>query len=259
MAETTYQARFQRAKTIAAAWVRENHPEIWRDARVAAGLTPETRKATCGTRSGTKAHRRRGEKPCDACRAERAARLGMVRTYRRVTPTPIVEWQKATRGVGEHLLARLLGAIGDPLIATPKTVTGKGVDRVIVEGGPYERTVSQLWRYCGWSPEHRPFAGMSQADMLGCGKGHAKMICRLLAEAQVKSNGAYRATYDASKAHAHEAHEDWTPGHCHNHALRVVAKAILRDLWRIRQGLPALVHDRSVLQGSIDERGERAA
>jgi hypothetical protein len=42
----------------------------------------------------------------------------------------------------------------------------------------------------------------------------------------------YRVTYDARRAHAAVTHPEWTDGHSHNDALRVSAKAILRDLWR---------------------------
>lgn len=175
-----------------------------------------------------------------AVAAEHDAKLAMCRTYRKVVPAEIVAWQKASRGIGEHLLARLLGVIGDPLIATPLRAEGAGPERHVVhDGDPYERTPAQLWRYCGWSPDHRPAKGATAADVLGFGKGKAKMISRLLAESCVKSGGPYRIVYDDAKAKAADAHDDWTPGHRHNHALRVTAKAILLDLWRVRKGLPA--------------------
>lgn len=42
----------------------------------------------------------------------------------------------------------------------------------------------------------------------------------------------YRVTYDERRAHTAVSRPDWTDGHSHNDALRVVSKAILRDLWR---------------------------
>jgi hypothetical protein len=42
----------------------------------------------------------------------------------------------------------------------------------------------------------------------------------------------YRVVYDIRRAHTAGTRPDWTDGHSHNDALRVVSKAILRDLWR---------------------------
>lgn len=41
----------------------------------------------------------------------------------------------------------------------------------------------------------------------------------------------YRVVYLARREHTAGTHPDWTPGHSHNDALRITAKAILRDLW----------------------------
>jgi hypothetical protein len=42
----------------------------------------------------------------------------------------------------------------------------------------------------------------------------------------------YRVVYDRRRAHTAVTRPDWTDGHSHNDALRVTAKAFLRDLWR---------------------------
>lgn len=42
----------------------------------------------------------------------------------------------------------------------------------------------------------------------------------------------YRVTYDERRAHTAVSRPDWTHGHSHNDALRVVSKEILKDLWR---------------------------
>lgn len=42
----------------------------------------------------------------------------------------------------------------------------------------------------------------------------------------------YRVVYDRRRAHTAVTRPDWTDGHSHNDAVRVAAKAILRDLWR---------------------------
>jgi hypothetical protein len=42
----------------------------------------------------------------------------------------------------------------------------------------------------------------------------------------------YRVVYDQRRMHTARTHPDWPDGHSHNDALRVAAKAFLRDLWR---------------------------
>jgi hypothetical protein len=43
---------------------------------------------------------------------------------------------------------------------------------------------------------------------------------------------AYRKVYERRRAHTATTHPEWTDGHSHNDALRVVSKEILKDLWR---------------------------
>jgi len=42
----------------------------------------------------------------------------------------------------------------------------------------------------------------------------------------------FRRVYDARRAHTAVTHPEWTDGHAQNDALRVVSKALLKDLWR---------------------------
>ena len=42
----------------------------------------------------------------------------------------------------------------------------------------------------------------------------------------------FRRVYDARRAHTSVTHPEWTDGHAQNDALRVVSKALLKDLWR---------------------------
>mgnify|MGYP000943717110 CR=1 FL=1 len=96
---------------------------------------------------------------------EHQAGLIMRRTYRRVVPASIVAWQKDTRGVGEHLLARLLGTIGHPRIATPHHWEGERAARVLVADAPFERNAAKLWAYCGMGdPARKKRAGMTASD-----------------------------------------------------------------------------------------------
>lgn len=60
----------------------------------------------------------------------------------------------------------------------------------------------------------------------------AKTRAYLIATSCIKSGGEYRAVYDRRRTLTATTHPDWTPGHSHNDALRIVSKRMLRDLWR---------------------------
>jgi hypothetical protein len=212
--------------------------------------------------------------------AEHQIGLAMRRSYRRLIRThfPAVEdWQKNTFGIGEHLLARLLGATGHPRLANPYTWMADppsehdcggtcGTDRHLVAEPPFERSLRQWYSYCGYGdPARKRRKGMTAEDAMALGNPRAKMLLHLLAEAAMKCRPPevspeaivraaptplaqpenvsvakpppagrfrYRRIYDEGRAR-YTDHDDWTAGHQHNAALRLIAKAILRDLWEI--------------------------
>ncbi len=169
--------------------------------------------------------------------AENELKKALGKQYKRTVPTPIQEWAKQTKGIGKtspHLLARLLGVIGHPVLATPHHWEGEGTDRVLVADPPFLRNVAKLWAYCGHGdPSRKRAKGMSAAQAASLGNPRAKMIVHLLAEAVIKSaNEDYRIVYDARREATAVIHPDWSKGHSHNDALHIVAKEILRDLWR---------------------------
>lgn len=141
-------------------------------------------------------------------------------------------------------------------------------------GDPGSRcTVSQLWAYCGYHvlPTNQSYCDTQDAPVGGDpsqsnqdssdlhpilvgvapkrqrGKqsnwnSTAKMRAYLIAESCMKQRRSpYRTVYDLRRAHTTLTHPEWTDGHRHNDALRITAKAILRDLWieaRRIEGLP---------------------
>lgn len=168
---------------------------------------------------------------------------------RQMRAHPLHPWVKAARGVGLKQAARLLSAIGDPYWNTLH-------DR--------PRTVSELWAYCGLhvlpadrvnnvardrhvggdqtsNPGH--LAGDAHTSSAGVAakrrKGQranwsntAKMRAFRIAEKVIQcGNPTYRALYDARRAHTAVTRPEWTAGHSHNDALRIVAKAVLKDMW----------------------------
>lgn len=185
--------------------------------------------------------------------AERGIALGMKRAMRTTVGPNVRAWQQTTPGIGEHLLARLLGDTLHPAIAWPHHWEGTGADRVLVAEEPYLRGLYQWWSYCGMGDAgRRKRAGMTADEAASLGRPSAKMLARLLAEASMKAGAhgkrkgscvddgegllhapgcgchRYRLVYDETKARHVES---VTKGHAHNRALRIVAKEILRDLW----------------------------
>ena len=134
---------------------------------------------------------------------EKTIKRELILTYRRVAGEQlpgVVEWQKASRGIGEPLMARLIGHLGHPRIATPYSwettapeghvcdETRCGSGRHLVAGRPFYRTVSQLWSYCGHGDASRKKQrGMSQADAFGLGNPTLKMLVWNLATACIKA------------------------------------------------------------------------
>lgn len=199
--------------------------------------------------------------------------LYMRRVMRKIAPE-ITAWQKETPGVGEHLLARLLGQIGHPVTTTVHAWEGTGTDRTLVAVGTKRRRVSDLWSYCGHGdPTRRARKGMTAEEAFGLGNPRAKMIVHLIAEGCMKAVGGsattetqptkasptrrrspYRDVYDtrrmdtAERVHAAPCvrcgpsgkpapeGSPWSAGHQHADALRVVGKEFLRDLWIVAGG-----------------------
>lgn len=192
----------------------------------------------------------------DLDRTEHAMGLAMARCYRRVIDPEIIMWQRRTAGIGEHLLARILGHVGHPVQTAAHHWEGSGAERVLIDDGPMDRRVSDLWSYCGHGdPERRKTKGMSAEEGAALGNPQAKMLVHLLAEACMKCTASpYREVYDqARERYADRTHaapcvrcgpsgkpapegSPWSAGHQHAAALRLVGKEILRDLWIIGRG-----------------------
>lgn len=251
--------------------------------------------------------------------SENLVRLAMVRKFRKVAPE-IREWSKsdAAVGIGEHLLARLLGVIGHPVIAVPHRWVGTGSDRVLEEGEPFRRNLYKLYSYAGvGDPSRKRRKGMSESDAAALGNPRAGTILHIMAEGTIKCVGSaitgpvpsgapladtshqsvegealtnsrdpltgdlsvvtspqaseaptprdgddslatvdddvptkpriparkrspYRDIYDLGREkyadRVDDKGEPWSLMHCHRAALRLVKKAILKDLWLIAGG-----------------------
>jgi len=188
-----------------------------------------------------------------AARSEAEWKKALRNAYRVEVPEPIRRWQAESRGIGEHGLARLLGTLGHPVLAFPHYRD----NGELVGGDPYLRNVGKLWAYAGFGdPTLRRRRGMAADDALALGNQRLKTLVWLLAVAAMKQGDTtvpghttsethrrsaggdtpvpdtrlgYRGIYDQGRARY--ATRDWTAGHQHAAALRLVAKAILKDLW----------------------------
>jgi len=205
----------------------------------------------------------------------------MRKCYKRIAPPEIRAWQVETLGMGDHLVARLLGHMGHPVIAHPHHWEGTGAKRVLVADEPYRRTLGQLLQYAGHGAPGRAKKGASAEDLFALGNPKLKMLVHLLAEAAVKAQvrkfpdagddfdpssryalGRLGDVYltarkdSAEKVHATDCvrcgpsgrpalvGSPWSKGHQQAHALRIVGKDILRQLWIVGGGHTSTVTHR---------------
>jgi hypothetical protein len=142
---------------------------------------------------------------------------------------PLGPFVKRTVGLGLKQAGRLIGALGDPSWNA-------------LEDRP-RRGPAELWAFCGYAPGQKRRKGVRDNW-----NAEAKMRAHLVAESCIKqvgrSEGAintaspcwsarprspYRDVYDAARANWQG--REVRDAHAHAHGLRLVAKAVLRDLW----------------------------
>lgn len=79
------------------------------------------------------------------------------------------------------------------------------------------------------------FKGSDLADAALNGNGRASVEPSPVVHAPARATSPYRPVYDEARAR-YASKEEWTPGHQHAAALRLVGKEILRDLWLVAGG-----------------------
>ena len=136
----------------------------------------------------------------DVKATEDKTKMAMRKSFRRACPE-LVAWIKTDQavGIGEHLIARLLGTIGHPLVAIPSHWEGTGSARVLVTDEPYIRSIAQLRAYCGYGdPTRRRRAGQSAEESFRSGNPLAKMLLRLISEGTMKCTGGKPSPFSVS-------------------------------------------------------------
>lgn len=177
---------------------------------------------------------------------------------------PLGPWMKAQKGVGAKQCARLLATIRDPYWN---------------DADDSPRTLRQLWRFCGLDvvpagvqdrPDSQSADGPGAAPSKRKGQlvtwnPEARQRIWLIASKTVMfRDSGYRAVYDAGREkYAEAVHEAeckrcgpkgkpaqpgsaLSAGHQHARAVRLVAKEILRDVWRESRRLHGVVDEETV-------------
>lgn len=189
--------------------------------------------------------------------------------YKAVAPPAIVKFQIESVGLGDLLMAQLVGVVGDfklyteawwettaEAVETGATVLAHNHDdetgpekRVLVIGETKTCGVREIWSYCGHGDVTRKRKrGADQATQFAAGSPLAKTLVHEMADFALRQNGVpdkngkarpkcpYYDHYLARKALTTEQRPDWTQKRRNNDAIRLVGKAILKDIWRVQHG-----------------------
>lgn len=164
--------------------------------------------------------------------SETALRKALERTWRW---HPLYDWATEIKGLKSGtLVARLLAELGDPLIAQPMSGgrDENGEWHVVPAGPPFERTLRQLWQFCGvGDPNRKHRRGGTEDENRAAGRPMARMRLWLICDQMVRQRTPrYREVYDEEKARALAL--ELTAGHADNRARRKMGKEFLRDLWQ---------------------------
>lgn len=203
--------------------------------------------------------------------AEREMYRRLVRSYRLAVPAAVQDWVEATPGLGARSMARLIGLTGNPRTACPMHLEhGEPVpDATGPDGRPVTRprSVRQLWSYCGVGDAGRVLhAGMTQEEFLACGRRRVRAVLFTIADLLVRAKGSsggpgspYTVLYETTKLrYEGKLHDSactrcgppgspappgtpWHDVHKDRSARRILAKRVLRDLWRRSLGSPVLL------------------
>jgi hypothetical protein len=190
----------------------------------------------------------------------------MVIELKKCAPPEIIDWAVSTPGIGLPSVAKLLGLIGDPCMAYPKSIVWEDGVKTVTSLPAVPRNVAKLWAYCGVGDpaRQRRNVGGDQKKAMALGNPKAKATIYVMAQfgAVMNRASAYRPLYDEARAlygtrlhtvqcqttrpapHSNgcgtRAHPElgapgspWRDGHAAAAAKRKVCKEILRDLWEV--------------------------
>ena len=132
---------------------------------------------------------------------------------------PVWKWAEGVEGLGDLGLAVLVAEARNPGNYATKGRLWKRLGLAVIEGERQRKKsdVDEALAH-GYNPERH-------GQVTGC-------IIDPLFRRQTVVGGPYRAIYDARREHTKVTHADWSDGHSHNDARRVMAKALVKDFWQ---------------------------
>ncbi len=138
---------------------------------------------------------------------------------------PIAKWATEVRGLGELGLAVIIAEVGDfGLYAS--------ADKIFKRLGlaPFAGLACSTWRKTKNS-------GLTAEDWIGMGYSPRRRaeiyscVGEPLFRQQSVIGGPYKQRYLARRERTAETHPDWTKGHSHNDALRIMTKCLVEDMY----------------------------
>lgn len=150
-----------------------------------------------------------------------------------VARTPAAAWGEATRGVGNVMLAGLIGEAGDIGAYRNPSCLWKRFGLAVIDGERQRKVLAtkldpEKPLRMGYSPSRHAVAWNLGACIF---KSQSARIDKETGEVK-REAGAYRILYDERKAYELARAPEMKAGHAHNRALRYMTKRALRDLWR---------------------------
>ena len=155
-------------------------------------------------------------------------------------------------GLGDLGLAVIVGECGDLVNYDNPAKVWKRLGLAPYNGkaasswrGAKPGLTAEEWTGMGYSPARRAEIYSCVGDPLfraqtvaskRDGGGHSEI------DTQKACAAPYRTVYDARRARTAETHPDWTKAHSHNDALRIMTKALVRDLWCAWNGRAVKTH-----------------
>lgn len=172
-----------------------------------------------------------------------AMRKGIEKEMRRIARNlPVWAWAEGVRGLGDLGLAVIVAECGDLSKYSNPAKVWKRLGLAPVEKNGVSMAASNWrkkggltaedWTAIGYSPRRR-------AEIFAC-------VGDPLFRQQSVLSGPYRLAYDIRRARTAETHPDWTAGHSHGDAIRVMTKELLRDLWAAWNGERAIIELTSI-------------
>lgn len=207
---------------------------------------------------------------------ENSLRNNLTTQYHANVPLKVREWASETPILASgELFPRIVGLIGNPRHAVPLKMEGTGKDRKPVpDGDPYDRSLRQLWQFCGCGdPDLVPEKG-NQALLLRRGKmttvrpllfTFSERLQMAKGRVNVSQHPMVKVLLDAKEHAAGKRHyktcrnthrppmksngcgivahpewgepgSEWRAGHQQAHAFRVAQKELLRQYWIAAEG-----------------------